>query len=711
MQRQRTGPRRDPVAVRFAGPVSSAGCRAPPAPSTSPSTSPDGPAPLRHRIADAVVGELRAGRLRPGDALPSTRAPRAASLGLSRGPVVAAYDELAAAGFVVSRAGSGAVVAPGADRAAAAGALTHVHTPRDAGTGPEPARRRPGPLGPAARPPRHLAGRPRRLAPRLAHRRLGRARQRRRRRTTHDRLRRVLAEHLRRSRGVAVAPDDLLLVPGVGASLRALPAALGLVGATVALEDPGYVEAWTAFATEGVRVAAVPVDDDGLDPALLPRGTVAAYVTPSHQYPLGARMPVTRRVQLLEWAWRTGGLVLEDDYDGEFRYDVSPLPALRSLPGADEHVVYIGTASKLVAPSLRVAWMAPPRRLRDRLRVELESRGLVVNEATGLALAEFVASGALATHHARVARTYAARRAALVAAVARHLPGPGSRGSTPGCTSCCACPTTSTTSTSCRGWPAGPGGQPAVGLRRRGDRARAGALLRRAARDPGGRRRAGARPCPARRGPLPIDSRPLTTPSGGRVPEAHRAPLGRTSPGCDEDHVRIDPCSGRPRSEAPFAGQLQSVAGPSGDGAGTPTGASPRDLARRTFAWPSSLHHRLPRIPRLRPAAAAAGPAARLRRGLPGAAPARRAARARLAASSRPTDPHAAGRVRLVDGRHHRRRPGPRPRPTRDAARRRHRGVAPRGRLRPRGRPRSSPAGSTSTAPTRCSTSAAPART
>ena len=122
-------------------------------------------------------------------------------------------------------------------------------------------------------------------------------------------------------------------MPGVGASLRALPAALGLVGATVALEDPGYAEAWTAFATEGVRVAAVPVDGDGLDPALLPRGTAPTYVTPSHQYPLGARMPVTRRVQLLEWARRTGGLVLEDDYDGEFRYDVSPLPALRSLPG------------------------------------------------------------------------------------------------------------------------------------------------------------------------------------------------------------------------------------------------------------------------------------------------------------------------------------------------------------------------------------------
>jgi GntR family transcriptional regulator/MocR family aminotransferase len=191
----------------------------------------------------------------------------------------------------------------------------------------------------------------------------------------------------------------------------------------LALEDPGYIEAWTAFSREGVRVVGVPVDGDGLDPTTLPPAAVAVYVTPSHQYPLGARMPVTRRVQLLEWARSTGGLVLEDDYDGEFRYDVSPLPALRSLAGAEDHVVYIGTASKLVAPSLRVAWVAPPRRLREPLNVELEGRGLVVNEATGLALAEFVASGALSAHHARVTRTYAARRAALVTAAARHIPG------------------------------------------------------------------------------------------------------------------------------------------------------------------------------------------------------------------------------------------------------------------------------------------------
>ena len=368
----------------------------------------------------------------------------------------------------------------------------------------------------------------------------------------HDRLRRVLAEHLRRSRGVAVAPDDLLVVPGVGASLRALPAALGLVGETVALEDPGYVEAWTAFATEGVRVAAVPVDGDGLDPALLPEGAPAAYVTPSHQYPLGARMPVTRRVQLLEWASRTGGLVLEDDYDGEFRYDVSPLPALRSLPGADEHVVYIGTASKLVAPSLRVAWMAPPRRLRDRLRVELESRGLVVNEATGLALAEFVASGALATHHARVTRTYAARRAALVAAVTRHLPGAALEGVDAGLHVVLRLPD-DVDDLDVVSRLAGTAWRPARCPRTPSRRPCAGWC----SATPGCPRPRPTPPCgcsPARcaRGPLPIDSRPRPPLAADGSPR----PTGPRAGARPRGATRITSaatCSGRPRSEAAFA--------------------------------------------------------------------------------------------------------------------------------------------------------------
>ena len=379
-------------------------------------------APLRHRVADAVVAALRTGRLRPGDLLPSTRS-LAATLGVSRGPVVAAYDELAAAGFVVSRAGSGARVAPGADAAARAGVVTHVRD--DVPDADPPQRPRPDRPTWDLRPGRPDTGLVDPAAWRRAWRAVGAvlpgndAAELPR----HVRLRTALADHLRRSRGLAVDPEDLVVVPGVGGSLRALPEAFGLRGRTVALEDPGYVEAWTAFTAEGARTVAVPVDQDGLDPEAVPPGAAAVYVTPSHQYPLGARMPVARRAALLGWARDTGGLVVEDDYDGEFRYDVSPLPPLHSLPGAAEHVAYVGTASKILAPSLRVAWVVPPRRLRDALRAAVESRSLVVNEQTGLALAEFIESGGLAAHHARVSRTYAARRVALVTAVARHLPG------------------------------------------------------------------------------------------------------------------------------------------------------------------------------------------------------------------------------------------------------------------------------------------------
>jgi len=383
---------------------------------------PEGSAPLRHRIADALVRELRDGRLRPGDPLPSTRA-LATQLGVSRGPVVAAYDELLAAGFIVSRAGSGAVVAAEADLAAEAGAASHVRPPRSS-------RRRAAP--PSERPARWdlRPGRPdTTLIDQTAWRRAWRAA------GTgvpgndagagprHTRLRTALADHLRRTRGVGCDPEDLLVVPGVAASLRALPEALGLVGRVAVLEDPGYVEAVTAWADSGVRVRTVPVDGDGLDPASLRDDDAAVYVTPSHQYPLGARMPVGRRAELIAWAREHGSVVVEDDYDGEFRYDVSPLPALRALPGATDHVVYVGTASKVLAPSLRVAWLVPPPHLREPLRVSLEQRGLIVNEATGAALAEFIASGALAGHHARAARTYAARRAGLVGALGRHLPG------------------------------------------------------------------------------------------------------------------------------------------------------------------------------------------------------------------------------------------------------------------------------------------------
>lgn len=383
------------------------------------SLGPKGP-PLASRVADGIVAAIREGRLRPGDALPSSRA-LSASLGVSRGPVVAAFDELTAAGFILSRIGSGTVVAPGADDAARAGAASHVTERSIQRTSPPMESKRaprwdlrPGRPDTSLidgtawrRAWRHAASTPpgndAHHAPR------------------HEELRVALAAHLRRHRGLLVEPDDLLFAPGVGALLHALPAAIG--SGPWALEDPGYAEAWTALTGAGARVQSVPVDDEGFDPALLPRSARIAYVTPAHQYPLGARMPVARRAALLEWAERVDGLIVEDDYDGEFRYDVAPMPALRSLIGGGRRVVYVGTASKLWAPTLRVAWVIAPTHLKQRLDLELERRGLHLPEMTGRALAHLLDSGAWIAHHARCARTYAARRAALVAALRRYLPG------------------------------------------------------------------------------------------------------------------------------------------------------------------------------------------------------------------------------------------------------------------------------------------------
>jgi GntR family transcriptional regulator/MocR family aminotransferase len=406
---------------------------------------PDRDAPLRHRISEALVEQIRLGRLQPGDLLPSTRA-LAGQLSIGRGAVVAAYDELTAAGFVDAVAGSGTIVAADACLAARAGAVPHVAGTRhtagppalDAGTAPDPVG--PIPLGchPLPPLPAVVDGQPSlELRPGAPDTTLvNEADWRRAWRVgasgpiddfarvaeAHGALQAALSKHLRRTRGVVATPEEIIVAPGVTALLPALVAAAGWAGQQVALEDPGYVDPVAALAGVGARLRPVPVDESGLDPARLTARDRGVYVTPAHQFPLGGRMPVTRRVELVEWARQHEALVVEDDYDGEFRYDVSPLPALHSLDGAAEHVVYVGTASKVLAPSLRLAWVVAPTRLRGPLTRELEVRGLHVPPVASRALAEFIDSGALARHLARSGRTYAARRAALVTALERHAP-------------------------------------------------------------------------------------------------------------------------------------------------------------------------------------------------------------------------------------------------------------------------------------------------
>lgn len=377
------------------------------------------PAPLRHRIGDALIAAIRSGALRPGDPLPASRG-LAGQLAVSRTVVVHAYDELAAAGYVTTVPGSGTFVAPGADRAAVAGASSHVAPV------PAPPAARPAnsdgearwPLWPSRPDTAVLDGPPWRRAWRTAA--AAGAGVDTPGPDEHPELRAALADQLRRTRGVLTDPDQILITPGVAATLRPLFDAMRLAGRRLAVESPGYPAPARAAKAVGVRVRRLAVDGDGLDPAALRPQDAAVYVTPAHQFPLGGRLPAQRRVDLLGWA-RSGRWVIEDDYDGEYRYDVSPLPALRSMPGSAQ-VIYIGTASKILAPSLRLSWVVAPPELYSPLREELTESGQAVNLVAARALAELITSGELSRHLARAARSYATRRAALVAALARRLP-------------------------------------------------------------------------------------------------------------------------------------------------------------------------------------------------------------------------------------------------------------------------------------------------
>lgn len=175
----------------------------------------------------------------------------------------------------------------------------------------------------------------------------------------------------------------------------------------------------------GLDVHFHPAEVEGLDAARLGRRRAIVFVTPAHQYPLGYRMSVERRVALVQWARETGSLIIEDDYDGEFRYGVAPLPALATLPGAERHVAYVGTSSKSVAPDLRVAWCVAPEYLRRELRRWLAVHRRGPSALPAEALAAFIGDGAMNRHLSRAARVYSDRRARLVAALREELAGLG----------------------------------------------------------------------------------------------------------------------------------------------------------------------------------------------------------------------------------------------------------------------------------------------
>ena len=303
------------------------------------------PEPLGVQLSGAIRDLVIGGTLVKGDRLPSIRA-LAADLGVARAVVEQAYDQLLAEAWLEARRGAGTFVASGGATPAA------VAVRRSAGAEPPLVRLD---AGTPWIDPRHLAGW------RRAWREVSAAPAPRGYddpRGIHE-LRVALADRLARTRGLVVDPDEVLVTAGTSDGLRHLLTALP--PGPVAMEDPGYRAAVATVRVAGREVVDLPA----LDPVADLGGCVAAYVTPAHQHPLGRVMPAADRLALLEAARAADAVVIEDDYDSEFRYDVAPVPSLSVLDRG--RVAYLGTAAKSVAPSLRIGWLVPPPEVRERI--------------------------------------------------------------------------------------------------------------------------------------------------------------------------------------------------------------------------------------------------------------------------------------------------------------------------------------------------------
>ena len=235
-------------------------------------------------------------------------------------------------------------------------------------------------------------------------------------------LRQQIADRIRASRGIARSAGQIVVTSGVQQALDICARLLLDPGDCVVVEDPGYVSVHAAFLAAGARLIRGAVDQDGLDPARLPaarRRVRAVYVTPSHQFPTGALMPATRRQALLQWAKQRGAYVIEDDYDGEFRYSARPIAALAALD--PERVIYCGTFAKTLFPSMRLGYVALPQALvqdfaHAKWLSDLSSSSLLQH-----ALAHLMATGEYDRHIRRMQQRYRARRLALLAAFKRHF--------------------------------------------------------------------------------------------------------------------------------------------------------------------------------------------------------------------------------------------------------------------------------------------------
>ncbi|WP_405070204.1 PLP-dependent aminotransferase family protein [Kribbella sp. NBC_01510] len=351
--------------------------------------------PLHLQLAEQFRAAVLDGRLQAGHRLPSTR-DLARDLSVSRSVTQAAYDQLHAEGWIEGRTGAGTFVTdvvplqPAVRRRAA-------HRP-DPGTRlltlrpgipyiaptPDPGWRRAWrEVSTQSPPPGYddAAGLPA--------------------------LRAALADHVGRVRGIACGPENVLVTNGTIHGLRLLLTVTRRPGDRIAIEDPGYLNAVVAARDHQLEIVDVPVDEDGLRVAAL-TDVPAVYVTPSHQYPLGGRLPVARRNELIRWARRTGATLIEDDYDSEFRYDVAPLPALAQLDL--DRVIHLGTLSKTLSPALRLGWLVASEQTVDRLATFRAESGDWPGWPMQAALLAMLRDGYLDQAVRRGRRLYAERR-------------------------------------------------------------------------------------------------------------------------------------------------------------------------------------------------------------------------------------------------------------------------------------------------------------
>jgi GntR family transcriptional regulator/MocR family aminotransferase len=365
----------------------------------------------------------------PSDSrLPSTRA-LAEQQGISRTVVVLAYEQLLAEGFVAGRSGSGTYVSHGLTRIHASPATRPLPVSLSRfGASAADAGARVRVRGQPALPLDFAYGSELETFPfALWNRTLLRcARQSSVSELDyglaggHRLLREAICAHLRRSRAVHCDPDRVIVVNGSQQALDLITRVLIERGDAVAIENPAYQGTVEVLRTAGARLLPVPVDGYGLDPLRLPSDARCLFVTPSHQFPTGATLPLERRVALLEWARHRNAVVIEDDYDGEFRYDGQPLESLQGLD-RDSRVIYVGTFSRTIFSSLRIGYLVAPSSLVPALTA---AKWLCDRHTPNLeqqTLAEFISSGAYGRHLRRVRRRNASRRQALLEAIDRYL--------------------------------------------------------------------------------------------------------------------------------------------------------------------------------------------------------------------------------------------------------------------------------------------------